>query len=119
MDARELIRIEYPDDDLRQRICRYLGSRHFPAFRNLEIDVENGSVTLHGTVCSYYEKQVALDTCRRVAGVLSTIDNISVDRAPLPTAEPGTMNLTPTGLAVAATGSCFDSSAHLTPTKPR
>lgn len=79
METHALIRVDYPDDDLRQRISRFLGSRHFPAFRNLEIDVRHGAVTLSGNVCSFYEKQVALNTCQRVAGVLSTVDQIQVD----------------------------------------
>ena len=78
MESRARIRIEYPDDDLRQRISSFLGSRHFPAFRSLQVGVQNGSVTISGTVCSFYEKQVALDSCRRVAGVLSMIDRIVV-----------------------------------------
>lgn len=73
------LRVDYPDEDLRRRISSFLGSRHFPAFRRLEVNVAAGAVTLRGQVGSYYEKQVALDTCRRVAGVLSTIDEVEVD----------------------------------------
>ena len=78
MESRARIRIEYPDDDLRQRVSSSLRSRHFPAFRSLQVAVQNGAVTISGNVCSFYEKQVALDTCRRVAGVLSMIDRIVV-----------------------------------------
>jgi osmotically-inducible protein OsmY len=73
------LRVDYPDEDLRRRISSFLGSRHFPAFRRLEVKVAAGAVTLRGHVGSYYEKQVALDTCRRVAGVLCTIDQVDVD----------------------------------------
>lgn len=80
--GRELqLRVDYPDEDLRRRISSFLGSRHFPAFRRLEVKVFAGAVTLRGQVSSYYEKQVALDTCRRVAGVLKTIDQVVVDRS--------------------------------------
>ncbi len=73
------LRVDYPDEDLRRRISSYLGSRHFPAFRHLEVRVAGGAVTLAGRVSSFYEKQVALDTCRRVAGVLSTVDEVQVE----------------------------------------
>jgi osmotically-inducible protein OsmY len=73
------LRVDYPDEDLRRRISSFLGSRHFPAFRRLEVSVLAGAVTVRGQVGSYYEKQVALDTCRRVAGVLRTIDQVEVE----------------------------------------
>jgi hypothetical protein len=91
MESRAMIRVDYPDDDLRQRITRFLGSLHFQAFRNLAIDVRHGAVTLSGNVCSYYEKQVALSTCQRVAGVLSTVDRINVEPS-LTTEEPDARN---------------------------
>jgi hypothetical protein len=89
--AQVRLRVDYPDEDLRRRISSYLGSRHFPAFRQLDVRVADGAVTLTGRVSSFYEKQVALDTCRRVAGVLSTIDQVQVEppatiSPPLPTA---------------------------------
>lgn len=78
MNVAQQIRIDYPDDDVRQRVSRFLYSQHFPAFRNLDIVVEHGAVTLTGEVQSYYEKQVAMTSCQHVAGVLSLIDEIDV-----------------------------------------
>ncbi len=78
MDVSARIRIDYPDDDVRNRVTSFLRGRHFPAFRNLEVEVQNGAVTLSGAVCSYYEKQVALNSCQRVAGVLSLVDRVDV-----------------------------------------
>ena len=75
------IRVEYGDDDLRQRVSNFLDSRHFNAFRNLEINVDAGLVTISGQLNSYYEKQVALNSCRRVAGVLGLVDDIAVGNA--------------------------------------
>lgn len=72
------IRIEYSDEDLRSRVVSFLKSRHFPAFEKLGIDVHNGEVTLSGDLSSYYEKQVAITSCQRVAGVLSLHDRIDV-----------------------------------------
>ena len=73
------IRVEYSDDDIRMRVSRFLSSRHFSGFRNISVNVRHGEVTLTGTVCSFYEKQVALTSCRRVAGVLNMVDKIVVD----------------------------------------
>jgi osmotically-inducible protein OsmY len=78
MSAVPQIRIDYPDDDVRRRVSRFLYSRHFPAFRNLDIVVEHGAVTLTGEVQSYYEKQIAMTACQHVAGVLSLVDEIDV-----------------------------------------
>jgi len=80
MSSSKQIRIDFLDEDLQQRVARFLISRHFPAFRNLEVDVEHGAVTLTGKLDSYYEKQVALTSCQRVAGVLTLVDEIAVQR---------------------------------------
>ena len=72
-------RAEYSDAEIAQRVRTFLQSRHFPGFRNLQVDVNNGLVSLSGHVRSFYEKQVALNTCQRVAGVLSLIDHVRVD----------------------------------------
>ncbi|MFM7737858.1 MAG: BON domain-containing protein [Planctomycetota bacterium] len=74
------IRVDCPDDDLRKRIESFLRSRHFSALRNLEVSVAGGVATLKGEVGSFYEKQVALDACRRVAGVLCTVDQMQVEQ---------------------------------------
>ena len=68
------------DKDLQHRVASYLGSRHFPAFRDLQVDVDHGAVTVSGRLSTYYEKQVAINACRRVAGVLQLVDDISVAR---------------------------------------
>ncbi len=68
----------FSDDDVERRVTSYLSTRHFPAFRELEISVDRGSVTVSGCLNTYYEKQVALNTCRRVAGVVALVDEVSV-----------------------------------------
>ena len=78
MSSSMKIRVDYPDEDVQERVAKFLTSRHFPAFRDLDVDVEHGAVTLSGTVDSYYEKQVALNACQRVAGVLTLVDEIDV-----------------------------------------
>lgn len=78
MQLAKKVRLDYPDDDIQRRVSRSLFSRHFPAFRNLDVDVDHGAVTLTGQVQSYYEKQIALKSSQHVAGVLSLIDEIVV-----------------------------------------
>jgi osmotically-inducible protein OsmY len=79
MSSTENIRVAQSDQDLRQHVVRFLNSRHFPVFRNLDIEVERGSVTLSGVVHSYYEKQIALTSCQTVPGVMSLVDQVSVE----------------------------------------
>lgn len=79
MKLSQPIRVDFPDEDLRQRVSTFLYSQHFPIFRSLDIDVKHGAVTISGVVRSYYEKQVAMTSCQHVAGVLSLIDEISVN----------------------------------------
>ncbi|MEM9941690.1 MAG: BON domain-containing protein [Planctomycetota bacterium] len=73
------IHLDYPDDDVSRRVTLFLHSRHFPGFRKLAICVDRGIVTLTGAVQSYYEKQIALTSCLNVPGVLSLIDNVTVE----------------------------------------
>jgi osmotically-inducible protein OsmY len=46
----------------------------------LQVDVQEGTVTLRGRVASFYEKQVAIHSCQRVAGVHKLIDAVDVSR---------------------------------------
>ena len=73
-------RSDYSDRLLQRRVSNFLSSRHFPDFRYLTIDVDNGCVTLSGILYSHYQKQVALDSCRRVAGVLNLSDQIQIKK---------------------------------------
>ena len=81
MRAITQIRVDYCDSDVQQRVARFLHSRHFPAFDSIEVEVRHGEVTLTGVVGSFYEKQIAMTSCQRVAGVLGLVDQISVRRA--------------------------------------
>lgn len=71
-------RVDYPDEDVRFRVTSYLGSRHLDALKQIAVEVQNGTVCLTGKVGSYYEKQVALSSCQRVAGVLTMVDHLEV-----------------------------------------
>ncbi len=66
------------DEAVGQSVSRLLASRHYPAFRQLEVEVCHGAVTLSGHLGSYHEKQVAITLSQHVAGVLMLIDRIDV-----------------------------------------
>ena len=69
---------EHPDRDLERRVVSYLSGRHVPGLRHLEVEACSGTVTLRGTVNSFYEKQLGQQCCRRVAGVVKLIDAVDV-----------------------------------------
>jgi osmotically-inducible protein OsmY len=66
------------DRDLENRIRRFLAGLHRHSLLKLEIEAENGEVTVRGELDSFYEKQLALAGCRRVAGVVKVNEKIGV-----------------------------------------
>ena len=68
------------DQDLQRRVLSFLAGRYLPSLRTLQVDVHEGTVTLRGRVASFYEKQVAIHSCQRVAGVRNFIDAVDVAR---------------------------------------
>jgi osmotically-inducible protein OsmY len=70
--------VDSADRDLERRVLSFLHGWQRPGLRNVEVQAAGGTVTLRGTVNSYYEKQLSQQCCRRVAGVVKLIDAISV-----------------------------------------
>ncbi|MGH7135809.1 MAG: BON domain-containing protein [Pirellulales bacterium] len=66
------------DHDLQRRVVNFLAERHVPGLRHLEVEAQNGTVTLRGRVHSFYEKQLCQAVCRRVAGVVRYVDAVDV-----------------------------------------
>lgn len=66
------------DRDLTSRVRLFLFETHMPGLRNVEVDAQNGVVTLSGQVKTYYEKQLGGQRARRVAGVTKLVDRIRV-----------------------------------------
>lgn len=64
--------------ELSRRIVNYLTSRHVPGARWLEIEADQGVVTLRGVVRSFYHKQLCIHCCQRVAGVIRVQDELEV-----------------------------------------
>ena len=59
---------------LDQRVQSALTKQAGVPQKNLRFEASDGRVTLHGTVHSYYQKQMAQEALRRLEGV-QTIDN--------------------------------------------
>jgi osmotically-inducible protein OsmY len=68
----------FADRDLERRVINYLAGRHVPSLRHLAVQASNGTVTLAGSVRSFYEKQLCQHCCQRVVGVVRLVDKISV-----------------------------------------
>lgn len=66
------------DAALRRRVTSYLATKHLPTLAQLTVNAMGGAVTLRGRVDSFHEKQVAIHTCRRVAGVRELVDEVEV-----------------------------------------
>jgi osmotically-inducible protein OsmY len=49
--------------------------------RHLSVNVRGGEVTLRGHVSSFYEKQIAIQTCRLMRGIERLIDAVEVAAA--------------------------------------
>lgn len=72
------IAVVYRDEDVALRVRDFLLRQHFPSLHELDINIDNGELTLRGEVKSFYEKQIAMSICQRVPGVLCFNDKISV-----------------------------------------
>jgi osmotically-inducible protein OsmY len=70
------------DRELENRVRRFLAGLHRHSLTDLEIKAENGVVTVLGRLSSFYEKQLALAGCRRVAGVVKVDEKIEVAPSP-------------------------------------
>ena len=64
--------------DLEKRVFQHLHSLNYPALRKLSISADLGKVIVSGTVRSFYERQIAVNSVRQVAGVIKLTDNIIV-----------------------------------------
>ncbi len=70
--------------DLKRRVMLFLSQRGVSSVRRLDIEVRGGTVILHGTVCSFYERQLC-HCCKNVAGVFNLVDKLKVE---LPSSAP-------------------------------
>ena len=66
------------DSQLARRVRLFLASQPRPALRYLQVQASGSTVTLRGLVTTHYERQLALQASRQVAGVRQLIDEITV-----------------------------------------
>ena len=69
---------EVHDRELERRVTNYLLGHKMPALRHIEVESDNGTVTIRGRVSSFYQKQLCINCSRRVAGVVRLIDELTV-----------------------------------------
>jgi hypothetical protein len=65
------------DRELQLRVRSFLSTR-LPQSSRLRIKADNGVVTVQGTHTSFYHKQLCINCCQRVAGVVQLIDRTNV-----------------------------------------
>ena len=72
------VRKDTNDARLKKEISRLLSDQHFPSFKELEVEVDHGLVTISGNLQSFHHRQVALSTCQQLKEVITVIDMIEV-----------------------------------------
>lgn len=70
--------VECASGELERRVRSFLAQQGVDSVRHLNIEVNGGTVILHGLVSSFYERQLCISCCRRIAGVVRFIDNLTV-----------------------------------------
>ena len=66
------------DRDLEHHVMVQLLDRSSAALRQIVVRADNGTVTLRGTVTSFYQKQLCIQACRAVPGVMALVDEVEV-----------------------------------------
>jgi osmotically-inducible protein OsmY len=64
--------------DTLERVRLFLSASGMPALRRLQVDENGDAIELRGQVPTFYEKQVATECARRVAGVIRVVNLIVV-----------------------------------------
>lgn len=65
------------DRELQRRVSGFL-SQQVPRLHAVEVEVCHGVVTILGRVNSFYERQLCISCCQRVAGVINLNDKVEV-----------------------------------------
>ena len=66
------------DEQLARRVRIFILARILPTANFVEVEADDGIVTLTGRVGTFYQKQIWLNGAQRVAGVRRVIDEIEV-----------------------------------------
>lgn len=70
------------DEELRQRVCRYLHHSGHAPVRSIDVRARGDTITLCGIVPTYYVRQLAIACAQRVAGVRHVIDELQTEMPP-------------------------------------
>lgn len=70
------------EEDLARRVARFLYSHQPALWRRIDVAADGDTVTVQGTVCSFYDRQLAIACIRRVAGVRHVVDLLTVAESP-------------------------------------
>jgi len=65
-------------DSVVQTITECLRAQTYPGMRSLSVDYSDGVITLRGEVTTYYHKQVAQESVRRIAGIVAIVNLVDV-----------------------------------------
>ena len=68
------------EKQLEKKIENYLFQLSPQLNRTIKVECIGNTVMLSGRVNSYYQRQLCLNTCQRVAGVVKIIDEIEVQK---------------------------------------
>jgi osmotically-inducible protein OsmY len=63
---------------LASQIAMQLAESNRASLKRLSVNVSAGEVTLRGRVGSFYEKQIAIQACRLLAGIDRLVDAVEV-----------------------------------------
>ncbi len=66
------------DRDLERRVMNFLVGRQVPSLRQIAVEADCGTVTMRGRVYSFHHKQLCINCCTRVAGVVRLVDELTV-----------------------------------------
>jgi len=75
-----MTQLDIPLDD---KVFTALERNPHLAGRNLRFEAEQGRVTLRGTVRSYYQKQMAQEALREIAGIAEIYNELEVVASPI------------------------------------
>ncbi len=76
--TKEVAPLPLSDRDLEHYVAVRLMDRNIAALRQVVVRADSGTVTLRGTVTSYYQKQLCIQACRAVPGVVTLVDEVEV-----------------------------------------
>ena len=66
------------DPDLERRVKLFLSQVGRQSLNQLHVRVDKGVVFLQGRVSSFYERQLAISACQRVAGTYKVTEKVEV-----------------------------------------